>query len=224
MFQRIKNKLRNIRYKLVISSNSVESRFTNIYKHNIWFRNKESRSGAGSTLSATKNLRTELPKILLDVNAKNLTDIGCGDFHWMKEIKLPCPYVGIDIVKSVIEENIQKYASDQITFLHLDSSVEPLPPDADIVLCREVLFHLSFEHGLNLLNNILSSNARYLLITSDASISLNKDIKSGSFRNLNLTLPPFNFLKSDFFIKDDAISSNRVIGVWDIKAIKNDKK
>ena len=63
----------------------------------------------------------------------------------MKEVDLPCNYIGLDIVKEVIEENRQQYADEGIKFDHHNAVEDKLPETSDIVLCREVLFHLSFE-------------------------------------------------------------------------------
>jgi hypothetical protein len=46
---------------------------------------------------------------LTKVNAYNIVDLGCGDFYWMKEVDLPCKYIGLDIVQEVIEENKEMY-------------------------------------------------------------------------------------------------------------------
>jgi 2-polyprenyl-3-methyl-5-hydroxy-6-metoxy-1,4-benzoquinol methylase len=61
----------------------------------------------------------------------------------MKEIELPCSYIGIDIVESVIEKNNAKHKNDKISFQHLNTVDQELPADVDVILCREVLFHFN---------------------------------------------------------------------------------
>lgn len=214
------NRINYYKYQRAISSDSVEDRFTNIYKKNLWFGNKQSKSGSGSTLEATHSLRYFLPKFLKKVAGKNLTDLGCGDFYWMKEVNLPCKYIGLDVVAPIIEENNQKYSDDSHYFYHHNAVEDPLPKASDIILCREVLFHLSFKDGLKLIKNVLRSEARYLLITTSEDIEENLDIRTGQFRNINLKLPPYSFppyLSREF---DSAISKDRILGIWEISQLR----
>lgn len=61
--------------------------FTMIYRRGVW-RDSESRSGSGSNMRATEAIRAELPRMLEALQIKSLLDVPCGDFNWMKEIKL----------------------------------------------------------------------------------------------------------------------------------------
>ena len=221
-WKRIKNKIRYIRYQRAISTDSVEDRFSNIYKKKLWFRNGESQSGSGSTLEATKQLREELPEILIKLKCNTLLDLGCGDFNWMKEVKLPCNYIGVDIVKSVIENNKVQYASESVQFMHINPGNEPLP-SSDVILCREVLFHLSLDDCYSILQNMLQSGASHIIITNHKETVLNKDIRSGEFRNLNMRSAPFNFPEPKISMKDDQISRSRTLDVWSVKDIKLDR-
>lgn len=217
IINRIFGRIRHLKHKKAIAAESIEDRFSNIYTHKLWFRNKQSRSGAGSTLEATTQLRSFLPKFLKECKAKNIMDLGCGDFHWMKEVKLPCNYIGLDIVRSVIEENKNKYADDNHHFYHHNAVEDPLPEGADVILCREVLFHLSFEDGIQVIKNILKSGARYLLVTTSDTVQENKDIRTGRFRNINIQLSPYLFPVYASRVEDNAISQDRIMGIWKIE-------
>jgi 2-polyprenyl-3-methyl-5-hydroxy-6-metoxy-1,4-benzoquinol methylase len=200
---------------------SIETRFNNIYKKGLWDGKGQSRSGAGSTLEATQNIRAELPKLLRKLNASSFVDLGCGDFYWMKEVDLPCKYIGLDIVKEVIEENRQQYANDWRKFNHHNAVKDKLPEISDVVFCREVLFHLSFEDGLKLINQVTASNARYFLATTSLELKENRDIRTGQFRNINLLLPPYSFPPCSITIKDsETVSQDRYLGLWEVEAIK----
>lgn len=224
MIKKIINRLNSIRYHIkyqkAIAGKSVEERFTNIYKENIWFRNKESKSGAGSTLAATVHLRKMLPTLLAQVNATLLVDIGCGDFYWMKEVNLPCPYLGLDIVKSLIEENRERYGNEKREFRHFNGVQQALPNGSDFVLCREVLFHLSFKDGQKVIQHILDSEARYFMTTTNEETRQNKDIESGQFRGINLLLPPYNFPPYEQKVEDNAVSADRVLGLWKVEDLR----
>ena len=82
----------------------ISYNFDEIYKKNLW-RSKESRSGPGSEISRTKNIRIKIPKLIKDYNIKTMFDCPCGDVNWISLIfdKIP-HYVGGDISKKVINE------------------------------------------------------------------------------------------------------------------------
>ena len=175
-------------------------------------------SGAGSSLEATAALRQALPSLLNELNAKTLLDVGCGDFFWMQHVAIEQNYVGIDVVDSVIAMNTKLSARPGREFLTRDATADELP-DADVVLCREVLFHLSFNDIRKVLRNVLSKKRSYLLATTDRRTVFNSDIPTGDFRILNLEAWPLKFPPPDRMIDDCAVSSRRVIGVWDAKRL-----
>lgn len=218
--KRILNKIKLYKYREAISGNSIEQIFSTIYNKKLWYSNKESTSGAGSTIVATETIRNELPVILRNLRCGVLLDIGCGDFNWMKEVDLSCRYIGVDIVRNVIERNSKTFGNEKISFLHLDAVSESIPKDCDVVLCREVLFHLSFKDSAKLISNVLDSGARYFITTTNDLIVENKDIRTGDFRNINLRLPPYNFPAYSDKIVDDKVSKNRILGVWRVNDIQ----
>lgn len=203
-----------------IKNKNVEERFTSIYNDGIWFSNKESASGTGSTLEVTKKVREWLPEIIKELEIKTLVDMGCGDFNWMKEVKLECNYIGTDIVKSVIDNNILNYKKHNIDFIH-HNAIEQKTPNADAVICRDVLFHLSFNDCFSVLKNIQQSSAKYLITTSFKGIDLNKDIYSGHFRKISLENEPYNFPPPIHVIFESEEFNDRYLGVWDLSKMRN---
>ncbi|MEH1056633.1 class I SAM-dependent methyltransferase [Micromonospora sp. CPCC 206171] len=189
--------------------------FERIYRQGIWLvgPNRDCLSGAGSRLEATAVLQAELPKMIAQLGADSLLDVGCGDFTWMQHVQLGVPYLGVDIVESVIEENRRRHGSPLREFRCVDAVTEPLPA-ADVVLCREVLFHLSLADATSLLSNVRASGARYLIATTDEATAFNADIRSGDFRVLNLRKRPFHLPAPMYEIRDDAVQHGRVMGVW----------
>ena len=87
----------------------------------------------------------------------------------------------------------------------------------DTVLCREVLFHLSFNDIRLLIQNLRANGVSILIATNDVATGFNSDIVSGDFRLLNLTKPPFRFPSPELSIPDDGVSPGRVLGAWHIK-------
>lgn len=187
--------------------NKLANVFTNIYETNGW-KNKESRSGPGSTLAYTENLRKELPILFKKYNIENVLDAPCGDFNWFKDIVATqnINYTGGDIVSSLIDKNNSMYKSDNINFELLDITKDPLP-DADLMVCRDCLFHLSNEDIKKFFVNFINSNINYLLTTTHVNLDefKNYDIESGKFRKIDLFSDPFSLPKDVLYSIDDWI-------------------
>jgi hypothetical protein len=126
--------------------------------------------------------------------------------------------VGVDIVGDVIEANASLYGSARRSFRVLDATSGPLPP-ADTVLCREVLFHLSFRDIWRLIENVRNSGASFLIATNDDALKLNADAISGDFRLLNLRKAPFFFGEPLLSIPDGGVDPDRVLAVWSVSAL-----
>jgi SAM-dependent methyltransferase len=200
--------------------NTSSERFNYIYDHSFWtFGDPDKpRSGWGSSISSTEQIRLQIPKILDQLNATSILDVGCGDYTWMQNVSLRQRYIGVDIVESVIENNIANFSNDNVSFFCLDATSTELPR-CDVVLCREVLFHLSFADIVKLLANIRTSGAKHLLATNDTLSNFNADIISGDFRVLNLKAPPFRFPEPLFSIPDDKVYSGRSLNCWRIESL-----
>ena len=54
-------------------------------------------------------------------------------------------YLGVDIVSKVIDGNRQNFLANGRQFFHLDITKDTIP-DADAILCRDCLIHLSYTH------------------------------------------------------------------------------
>ena len=200
---------------------SLQERFSRIYEKGHWTRGDKNHplSGSGSSLKATQDLRSELPGLLRSLETGTLLDIGCGDFTWMQQVDLTgIRYIGADIVPSVVETNRARFGADDITFLHADAVSDPLP-EADVVLIRETLFHLCFEDVRALLNNVLSSPRRWILMTSDSLSDFNADIRSGDFRLLNLQAAPFRLPAPSHRIDESSVRPGRHLGAWPAESV-----
>ena len=198
----------------------LKSRFKAIYDTGVWQHGHDTTpgSGQGSSLAATEALRQALPALLNELNARTLLDVGCGDFSWMQHVSIEQDYVGVDVVESVVDANSKLYGRAGRDFKALDATSDELP-DADVVLCREVMFHLSFDDMQKLLRNVLSKKRTYLIATSDRLTAFNSDIPTGDFRLLNLEISPLKFPPPDRVIDDSAVFARRIIGVWDAERL-----
>ena len=169
--------------------------FQEIFRDRKWGGGTHSFSGTGANLEQTRVIRTELPKLCAELGVVRLLDIPCGDFYWMQHTDLTgISYIGADIVKEIVDWNEEQFGgANGRKFLNLNLC-EDLLPDADLILCRDCLVHLSNDDVCKALrNNIHRSNARYLLTTTFADRDRNVDIPTGDWRTLDLTLKPFLF-------------------------------
>lgn len=167
--------------------------FTEIYRKNYW-GDTESVSGYGSTLSNTAELRNGLLILLHDFSITSIYDAPCGDFNWMKEIvrSVPIAYRGVDVVRDLIANNVKHYEGENCQFSVANITLDPFPT-ADLWICRDCLFHLSYAEIHLALRNFAASDIRYILTTNyvnDGSFQ-NMDIFTGGFRMIDLFAVPF---------------------------------
>ncbi len=164
--------------------------FTEIYRSNKW-GDPDSLSGSGSSLVQTESVRAALPSLIAELKCRSLLDVPCGDFFWMRDVELlDIEYTGGDIVADLIARNQRLYGGKGRRFVQVDLINDRLPR-ADLVLCRDCLVHLSYAHALCALNNIRASGSEYLLTTTYSGRDRNSDVPTGSWRPINLQLPPF---------------------------------
>lgn len=198
---------------------SLEDRFSHIYAEGIWKAAPgDPLSGAGSNPEVAGRLGSLLPALVERLGVGTFLDVGCGDFSWMRNVDLGCEYIGIDIVPDVIARNMADHGRPDRRFLTLNAVSQKLPK-ADMVLCREVLFHLSFADARALIRNVAQSRAKWLLATTDDLTAFNADIESGDFRILNLSRSPFQFDKPMEVLKDDGLVASRRMGVWEVNRL-----
>lgn len=204
--------------QVILRLGTAESRFTAIYRGNHWF-GEESKSGAGSSLAYTEKLRAQLPGVLRELGVGAMLDAPCGDFHWMRLVvqALPLDYTGGDIVKPLVRENQQRHGTDHIRFVHLDITRDPLPA-ADLMFCRDCLFHLSNEAIRATLANFVASGIPYLMTTTHVNRDgfANEDIVTGGFRRIDLFAAPFNLPREVSHRIEDWVppSPEREMCVW----------
>jgi len=206
-FISLKNYKRKKFEKNLFKIKSVEEKFSKIYSTGHWSRLIDnSKSGTGSSLRSTQNIRIELPKIIERFKIKSLFDAPCGDFNWMSYVlkKINVDYIGADIVEDLIFLN-RKYESNNIKFVKLDIRMNKLPA-SDLMICRDCLFHFGYEDIYKFFKNFLRSDIKYLLLTSHLNTQnkfKNRDIITGDFRKIDLFKKPFNFEKNYIYSFED---------------------
>lgn len=187
--------------------------FRKIYNNNEW-NGSESISGCGSTLSETENIRKLITDIILEYKIHTLLDIPCGDFWWFSHIKIleNINYTGWDILPELIQTNKFKYP---LYNFEIKNITEDIPEKNDLIVCRDLLVHLSNDNILKSLNNIKFNNKNSLLLSTTFNISTHpENIIDGAWRQINLQGFPFN-LGIPLKIIDDSVNwKYKKIALW----------
>tara|TARA_R100001460_G_scaffold25005_5_gene50295 strand:- start:1891 stop:2511 length:621 start_codon:yes stop_codon:yes gene_type:complete len=167
----------------------MEDKFSNIYKKGLWGKNSEGKgiSGTGSKFTPDNVFYVNCIKdIIKEHNIKSVCDIGCGDWEISKHIdwkQLGVNYVGIDIVKDVVEENNNKYSSDNVKFLH-DNIVTGSCKDYDLVLIKDVLQHLCDDDVKIVMDKLLIHN-KFVFTTNGYKFGRTPEKNNWTERDIN---------------------------------------
>ena len=192
--------------KIIFRLKNKKKVFEKIYKYNYWGSN-ESLSGPGSDKIKAKNLISHLPLIIKKYQIFKVFDAPCGDLNWIEEIlnkNIIQEYVGADIVKDLIMKNKLKKFTSKCKFLNFDIINDNFP-DADLWICRDILYHFSYEDIFKTLHNFCKSDTKYILVSNNLvdDKHINKNIKTGDYRSLSLYHEPFNFKKNPIEVISD---------------------
>jgi hypothetical protein len=199
--------------------------FTAIYRTNRW-GSDETRSGTGSERARTRGIAAELGVLIRDLGIRSVLDIPCGDFNWMQDVSLDgIRYAGYDIVADLITDNLARHGGPGRSFRVLDFTADPVPKadlGADLILCRDALVHLSYQHIFAALKHFHDSGSKYLLTTTFASTQENVDIGAGWWRPINMQRSPFNLPEPLRTLGDgesDDFYADKVLALWDLQAL-----
>jgi len=179
--------------------------FNKIYKYNLWGFG----SGTGSIAYNNKEYINFITKFIKEHNIESIVDIGCGDWQLFSKINLNSTrYIGIDTVKEVVTQNIQKYSSPNIKFICQNVLDDFTPPNAALYIVKDVLQHWSNDNIDKFFYIMKNTRFKYILIINDTTfINLNKlNIKNGFYR-------PFDISKYNLQYKN-TIGKN-VMGYYD---------
>jgi SAM-dependent methyltransferase len=182
--------------------NSVTETFTRIYRQKRWSLNAGSstdfESGPGSIGPAADSYVKMIEQLISEHNIHSVVDLGCGDFQIGARVApLVDQYIGLDVVDELIKAN-KRSAPVNASFELLDATMQRIP-EADVILIRQVLQHLSNGEILQILSN-LPANTKVVVTESKPSqrpSTPNRDIRHGPHTRLpfgsyvNLEYPPF---------------------------------
>jgi len=162
----------------------MEEVFTEIYDKNKW----GGGSGTGSKMSRNNQKYIDiLNEILNKYNIKTICDIGCGDWQFSKFIKYNTKdinYLGIDCVKSVIDNNLKDYKDTNINFEHKTISDKYIPENYDLIILKDVIQHWEDKDILKYISRILKNN-KYVFVTNGYKFMRDKSKNNLKERNIN---------------------------------------
>jgi len=174
----------------------------------------ESCSGMGSSLKNTKNTIKTLKEVFNKYHIKSFLDLPCGDWNWMSSIQMgDIIYMGMDLSPSVISHNQEKYDDDKKFAVH-DIVKNEICGRYDLILCRNLLFHLSYKNALSALSNFKKSGSRYLLTTTFPKIKENISLDDNKWYPINLEVAPFNFPPPIALYRE--VEDGKYLGLWDL--------
>lgn len=149
-------------------------------------------SGGGSDLQNTVLYVAYLQAVMDRHDVRTVVDLGCGDWRFSKHLNFNGRnYLGFDIVPAVIATNIAKYGASNIRFEQVDITELSARPNCDLIVCKDVLRHLSNQNVATVLEKCHA--ARLVLITNDYNPA-NVENTNGGTRPLDISRPPFNYL------------------------------
>lgn len=167
----------------------TEQLFTDIYNNNSW-GSKETLSGPTSSLERTSELRISLLNLFTDLEVQSIIDIGCGDWNWMQYVDLSdISYLGVDIVRPLIDTLQKKYTKSNVNFQKMDVLVDP-PETADLWLARDFCCFYTPKEIQQFFQKFLESQSKFLAVTSIETRTPFQETLLGSWKPLNLLAAP----------------------------------
>ena len=203
--QHISNSLKSVKYSTRFNHNSSvhaikkvnnnKSVFENIYEKSLWNNGDATvpLSGPGSSLENTKDYSNLLNKFIYDNECKSVLDLGCGDLTWISKTWFfndnRIKYTGVDVVEKIISSHRTKFPEKH--FLCKDITSYRDIDDVDIIIIRDVIFHLTNDEILSIFDNI-KNKFKFIIITNCRN-SVNKDnFDRWHFSEKNIYNEPFN--------------------------------
>ena len=128
------------------------------------------------------------------MDISSVTNVGCGEDKWTPDLP---DYLGLDIAPEAIE--VARRMHPERKYMYLDA--REVIPSFNLVICRDVIQHLSTVDGQALIIAIAASRSRYLLASTYVG-AVNVDIVTGDAYRPNLEAEPFNLPPALLLIHD----------------------
>lgn len=149
--------------KIIPFETNITKEFTKIYQNNFWIKG----SGSGSYIENTFRYNAFVIDFIKNHHIQTVTDIGCGDWQssYLIYQNVNIDYLGIDCVKSVIDENRKNYPKYKFLNFDILENLNQIP-NSDLFILKDVLQHLKLQNIYKILDFLISRNFKYILITN----------------------------------------------------------
>ena len=187
----------------------IQNMFTKIYSDNSW-GSLESRSGVGSEKQNSAGAHKAVQWVVESYGVSTIFDAPCGDFNWIQDAIPPeLDYVGADVVHPLIIKLQEEFGTSKRKFIHLNLiRATRKIPEVDLIICRDLLVHLTLSDARKVINNFKNSGSRFLLITSFTEAGR-------TVKNKELTMNFGNFGWRPLNMEDSGFELNRAIQIFD---------
>ena len=187
--------------------NHIKDIFDKILVTNHW------HEGVDEFEKDTEIIKGKITEIIKELNIKSVLDAGCYTRPWIKEVDLAgASYKAIDVSPLVVKDCNANFPDIDCKVANV---IKDKLPKVDLIICRDVLVHLSNENILKAIPNLLKS-CKYILMTTFDNTE-NVDIENGNWRPLDLTKEPFNMPKPEMIIFERKWQDkNKYCNLWKI--------
>lgn len=188
----------------------------------------ESASGSGSRVEATGPVRALIEETIEKYGVRSILDLGCGDWNWMRLVRLYSPsdgervrYEGWESNAKLVDMLNKTYGDGATRFYVKDVASEEFPT-ADLIIARDILFHMPIAVSETVVVEA-RRKCRYFLSTSHADVKENNGpqptkikVDGWGFYRMNLHIKPFN-LAGDLLESraEPACGQNRYANLYD---------
>lgn len=170
----------------------------------------DSISGPGSSIEHSQEVRSLIQDTITKYNIQTILDLGCGDWHWFNLIDLTeVHYEGWDADSDMITSNRLNYGGDNISFNTYDIVLSDYP-DVDLIICRDVLFHMPPHLARKIIKKSKFS-CKYFISTSFRQVEHNEGIGFNvdwGYYPINLNINPFNLSDFEINFKREMLGAN----------------
>lgn len=180
----------------------------------------ESLSGPGSFLENAGDSIEFLQAIIKQKNIKTILDLGCGDWNWMSKVDLSgVNYIGWDCDEEMIKSSNEKFGSPSVLFEVKDIVTSEFPK-VDLIICRDVLFHIDMNISVPLVQKIKKEKCLFMSTTfknteRNTNIKQYTDFSNWGFYEINLDIYPFSLLAHEIDSRQEKKIAGRSICLYD---------
>ena len=221
-------------------SETLQKAFGEVYRQKAW-GSEGNGSGPGSSERQTKAFSKYLVLKIQMLNIQSFLDIPCGGMFWMPKVLKALQmkghrvqYFGMDVVSHLIEQHKKTFAFEaDWTFDTKDMTTAQFDRRFDLILSRDVMFHLTERSIKCSLNNFIRSNSTYLLSTSTPGYKNSElitwtpqhlqgkgKLNDGSYRPVDLSTHPYNLGPPEDKVDEINGKDQRIVGLWNLRKMK----